>query len=409
MTATTTLVSAPDEEPKGKTIPFGARMSISSALNGSRNSLGLIRLILATSVILSHAFPLSGAGGDPLWQISRGQVSVGSIAVAGFFAISGYLITKSGYSTDVVQFIWRRVLRIFPAFWLVLLVTALLVGPVLWVAQTGRIEGYFTTSEQGPLGYLARNWWLEIGTYGIYDLLQTTTPYGISTDSSAFNGSLWTLIYEWHCYLAVAVLVVFGILRNARIVVPTLAGVLFVLQLVATADITIVGRAVPFLADPHLLNLGFVFACGAVLAVYSREVQFDDRLGILALLVMGCTLFAGGFSTFGMVAGAYFVLYLAARLPASVQWIGRRTDLSYGVYIYGFLVQQVTAYLGWHEWGLVPWILACAVISLGCAWVSWNVVERHAMALKDWGPGRGLRFWRDHWRASRAQATTREG
>ena len=58
-----------------------------------------------------------------------GQASLGSLAVGGFFAISGYLIAKSGMSSDVVQFMWRRILRIFPAYWLVLLVTAFLIGP----------------------------------------------------------------------------------------------------------------------------------------------------------------------------------------------------------------------------------------------------------------------------------------
>ena len=93
------------------------------------------------------------------------------------------------------------------------------------------------------------------------------------------------------------------------------------------------------------------------------------------------------------------MLYLAARLPQATHWIGKKNDYSYGVYIYGFLVQQVTAYLGWYKLGYVPYVLIAIVLSLGCAWLSWHLVEKRAMALKNWGPGRGWRYWWDRVRA----------
>jgi peptidoglycan/LPS O-acetylase OafA/YrhL len=77
-----------------------------------------------------------------------------------------------------------------------------------------------------------------------------------------------------------------------------------------------------------------------------------------------------------------------------VQWIGAKNDYSYGVYIYGFLVQQVTAYLGWYQLGYLPWVAICLVLSFGCAWISWHLVEKRAMSLKNWGPGRGVAHWR---------------
>jgi peptidoglycan/LPS O-acetylase OafA/YrhL len=130
-----------------------------------------------------------------------------------------------------------------------------------------------------------------------------------------------------------------------------------------------------------------------VLAVYSGEIRYDDRLGILAGLVLLFSLRYGGFSTVGTIAGAYFVVYLAARLPRQLRWIGAKNDYSYGVYIYGFLVQQVTAHLGWNQWGYVPYVIITLFVSFGCAWVSWHLVEKRAMRLKNWGPGLGLRHW----------------
>ena len=55
--------------------------------------------------------------------------------MAGFFAISGYLITKSGLNSDVLQYFWRRVLRIFPAYWVVLVFAAFVIAPVVWVVS----------------------------------------------------------------------------------------------------------------------------------------------------------------------------------------------------------------------------------------------------------------------------------
>jgi peptidoglycan/LPS O-acetylase OafA/YrhL len=375
------------------------RISIGDALRGNDNALGLIRLVLAASVIFDHAFPLGGFGGDAFLAQTGGQASLGSIAVGGFFAISGYLIAKSGMSGDVVQFMWRRTLRIFPAYWVVLLLTAFIVAPLIWLGDGHAFIDYFFAGEHSPLHYFTANWTLDIGAYGIGDLLKETTPWGRTVNQSIFNGSIWTLIYEWHCYLIIGVLVAFGVMRNARIIVPILAGFFFVLQVVAIVNFSKISTIVPALADRHMISLGLTFLTGSVIAVYSKQIPFDNRLGILAGTLSVVTLLAGGYSTLGTIAGVYFVIYLAARLPRQTHWVGRKNDYSYGVYIYGFLVQQVTAHLGWYHFGYLPWTLICLLLSLGFAWLSWHIVEKRAMALKNWGPGRGWLYCIDRIRA----------
>lgn len=370
------------------------RISLSEALNGHNNALGLIRLVLASLVIVDHAFPLGGFGRDPFWSLTHGQASLGSLAVGGFFAVSGYLIAKSGMSGDVIQFMWRRTIRIFPAYWLVLLVTAFLVAPMIWVSGGQALGEYFSGTANGPVFYFTANWNLNIGTYGIYDLLASTTPYGREVGASAFNGSLWTLIYEWRSYLIIAALVTFGILTRARIIVPMLAIFFLILQLIAALNWDVVVALVPaFLADQFMITLGFTFLVGSVLAVYSKDVIFDNRLGIFTGILALATLRFGGFSTIGTIAAVYFVLYLAARLPRRLHWIGMKNDYSYGVYIYGFLVEQVLAYLGVYNWGFIPYVLLSWMVAMGCAWISWHILEKHALALKNWGPGRGAEYW----------------
>jgi len=384
-------------------------VSLGEALNGSNNSLGLLRLILASIVIFDHAFPLGGFGRDPFWILTRDQASLGSLAVLGFFAISGYLIAKSGMNGDVVQFMWRRTLRIFPAYWVVLLFTAFIVGPLIWIGDGHQFVDYFTLGPNGPLWYFTSNWTLNIGTYGIHDLLASTTPYGREIGGSAFNGSIWTLIYEWNCYLIIAVLVAFGVMKKARIIVPILAGFFFLMQIVSLTNPGAIPVFLPILADGYRVSFGMVFLFGSVLAVYSKQIPFDNRLGILSGLVFLISLRYGGFSTVGTLAGVYFVMYLGARLPRQLHWIGKKNDYSYGIYIYGFLVQQITAYLGWYRLGYVPYVAIALILSFALAWVSWHLVEKRAMSLKDWGPGRGWRYWADRgrsWLANRRRRPT---
>ena len=387
-------------------------ISLGQALNGHNNALGLIRLLLASLVIVDHAFPLGGFGKDPFWYATHGQASLGSLAVAGFFAISGYLIAKSGMSGDVVQFMWKRTLRIFPAYWAVLLFTAFIVAPLLWLAAGGTLPSYFSGTGNGvgasPYFFITGNWTLNIGTYGIYDLLVNTTPYGQEIHGSALNGSIWTLIYEWQCYLLIGVLVLFAVMKNAKIIVPFLAVTYLFAQVAITFGWQPITAVLPsFLSDPFTASLGFTFLMGSVFAVYSRQVPFDGRLGLISLIVMGVSMRVGGFTTIGTAAGAYFVLFLAAWLPQKTHWIGQKNDYSYGIYIYGFLVEQVLAYLMVYKLGFIPFVIISWAVTFGLAWLSWHVVEKRAMSLKDWGPGKGVNYWYQRTRFDRVVSRLR--
>lgn len=375
-------------------------MTLAEGLAGRNNALGLIRLLLATAVIISHAFPLSGRGDDPFSRWALGQENLGGVAVAGFFAISGYLIAKSGTRNDIVQYLWARVLRIFPAFIAVLLVGAVVVGPIVWLMMGRPLETYLTRAPGGPLTYLTDNWSLGITQYGILDVFASTTPYGRMMHGSFLNGSLWTLAYEWFCYVMIGVLVLFGLLSRFKVIVPVLTAAVFALQVVRLADPAGLPAVVPWMADPLRINLVFTFLLGSCLAMYSKKIVVDDRLGIFCAAVTVYTLFRGGFHVVGLPAFAYALLWLAVRLPGWAKRIGSKNDYSYGIYLYGFLVQQFLAFLGVVHWGYIPYVVASVIVAAACAYVSWHVLERPALSLKDWGPGRGARYWYDCLRSS---------
>ena len=137
--------------------------TVASAFNSSANSIGFFRWLLAFSVIFSHAGPLAGFYGqeDLGVQISDEQ-SLGGVAVAGFFFFSGFLITRSRKGTGLVRYFWRRCLRIMPAFWTALLLTAFVLAPIAWVKEKGSIDGFWTRRQDSPFTYFFQNMFLVL-------------------------------------------------------------------------------------------------------------------------------------------------------------------------------------------------------------------------------------------------------
>ena len=132
--------------------------TIGDGFSGRHNSLNFLRLVLATLVVYDHAVGLGGFG--QIWTINDN--SIGTLAVYGFFGISGFLIAGSAVRNGPWRYLWQRFLRIFPGFWVCLILTALVFG-VLNVLTDPLphcgLSCYFSGSN-GPFPYLYRNWLL---------------------------------------------------------------------------------------------------------------------------------------------------------------------------------------------------------------------------------------------------------
>jgi peptidoglycan/LPS O-acetylase OafA/YrhL len=171
---------------------------LATVFRGRSNSVGFLRWALAVLVVVDHSFPIGGfAGGvDSTWAFSRGQDSLGGIAVAGFFVLSGFLVTRSWFSSgSVYRFIWRRFLRIFPGFWVCLIVTAVVFAPIAWWHEHRTLAGLFSLDTDSPWHYVTANFWLHIDQWNI-DHLFASSPLVASGFAAGLNGSLWTLLYE---------------------------------------------------------------------------------------------------------------------------------------------------------------------------------------------------------------------
>jgi peptidoglycan/LPS O-acetylase OafA/YrhL len=102
----------------------------------------------------------------------------------------------------------------------------------------------------------------------------------------------------------------------------------------------------------------------------------------------------------------YFLIWLAIAIPLR---IGSTHDISYGVYIYAFPIQQTLAIVGWNRMGWFGYSLVSLALTLPLAWASWLLVERPVMSFKEWTPAWFARPRVDAWLASRKTAVVAVG
>jgi peptidoglycan/LPS O-acetylase OafA/YrhL len=360
------------------------------------------------SVVVSHTRVLGFGGADLFGSTFRNQQALGGLAVAGFFVLSGMLITRSARRTKFLRYAWHRCLRIFPGLWVCLAVTAFAVAPLLAMRQNGSLRGFWTEASRpgGPVHYVSANMWSGVQQYGIRDLLVQTTPWGRLTHGSAFDGPLWSLVYEMLCYVVIGSLLVTGVLRNARRFVPFLALALYVRIIMdfrlsaswgggeaATYQVFYVDY-LGYVDWRWITYLGFLFMAAGALELYREKVPVHDGLGVLSLVLAGGSLLFGGWFVIGYPAFVYLMVWAAVRAPRWTHWVGRKNDYSYGVYIYGFVGQQVMASLGWTRWGYFPYLLMSMGVAFAAAFLSWHLVEKHCLKLKNWTPGFAARWKR---------------
>ena len=352
-----------------------------------QNAFGLMRLLLCSLVIVSHAFPLGGFGADPTGWWTHSQVNIGFLALLGFFTLSGYLITDSMRRGSVLTFLWHRGLRILPGFWAVLVFGAVVVGPVAWIVERGSIAGYWSLADGGPVTYLLNNFSTYIRQFGIHDVF-LDTPYGQMVNRSAINGSIWSLYFEIRLYLAVAVLGGLGLLKRARWLAPLGAVAAFAASLLVDRVPGLVLVIHGLFAPGWGPRLAAIFLLGVTARLYSDYLVLDGRLAAIAAIVVVATLAFGGFFLVGFACHAYLTLWLCLRAPHWTWRVASKHDFSYGVFLYAFPVQLTLTVLGAPRLGFLPYLALSFIVTVPLAVASWFLVERPALRLKHRGPGR---------------------
>lgn len=341
-----------------------ARKSLGEVFDPRHNSLTMMRLMFAVLVVTIHAWTLGEFGNEP----GVGASSYGGLSIVGFFSVSGYLITASGLNTPPGRFLWHRALRFYPAYWVTLVLVAALLAPLAFVFA-GRPLSEFPAGES--FTYIIKNITLFQG--------QTTIPgtlEGAPSHTLAWNGAIWTLFFEFVCYLGIALLVVLGLLRTR--VIGAIAAVAVAFSVLSAVAPAVLPSFLMSYYPTHLLLTGSLFLGGSLVYLLRERIPGSWWFVALAGAVGVAATFTAGVPS--LVAGLGFVI-LVVRVSASLPQPSYFTevDLSYGFYLIAFPVGQVLSVAGVNRIGLPGYLLATVGIALAFGAGSWYVIESRAL------------------------------
>lgn len=328
------------------------------------NRFDAIRLVLASLVILSHTPELmDGNRHRELLTSLFHTISFGDLGVDGFFVISGYLIVQSWvHAPQLLPFLQKRVLRIYPAFIVASLLCLLVFAPLAGNAS----------------------YWHDLHlVLALKNLLRlqppVVPPIFAANHSHVINGAMWTIYYEFECYLMVAIL---GVLSGSRLksVWTGCAFVFVAYYFFFPHLLPLLARHVQYIPALFLeRRFPALYGIGGLLYLWRDKLPRSP----VAYAIAGLALFSGMYSnqlvemTFAVFGG--FLLTTWAQKPASGAGL---PDVSYGTYLYGWPVIQFVL-----SWGISSlWVATplSLLLSLVLGWFSWELVEKPCLRAKNY-------------------------
>lgn len=325
-----------------------------------------LRLVLACAIVCFHsAVTCYGERAQDALTAGPARPLIGALLPM-FFALSGFLVAGSLERTKTVgMFLGLRAIRIFPALAMESLIAALIVGPLLTTyplsayAADPRFHSYFLNILGDPHYYLP----------GVFE----TNPF------SKVNAQLWTIPFELRCYLVLAVLALLGIGRRR------------VIALMGAAAFFVYHATDAVLHHPDRINAvhgtlpGWLFVesflIGVAIYLYREKLPWSRTWGVLSFGIGLLLLLL----PYGEAVAVFPLTYATVWLGltnAPKHGVLKGADYSYGIFLYGFTIQQTLMhFLPWahHWWINILLALPCAT---AVAAFSWYVVEKPALGLR---------------------------
>ncbi len=331
--------------------------------------LDLLRILLAVSVIVGHAAENIDGNRtrDPFSRLMHTTMSIGDAAVDFFFLLSGYLIVKSWQADpDLFRFVSKRFLRIVPGYLVAAFVSVLAVGTL-----APGTHHFFSK--------LGTNFFRSVLLLGS----PQTPPVLPGEHFAATNTPMWTIAYEFRCYLIVALVGSLRLLRGPIVWLGLTTASLALAWSPALRQACSWHRLLAVTGDPlPAMRLFAVFAVGGSFFLLRRQIPLRWELAIAAAtaLLLINLFFPPRLELALMLFGGYILFFLTSLELAFLSWMEHVPDISYGMYLYGWPVECLWI---WYVHGS-PWVasVVATTICVPIAWLSWHFVERPMLQLK---------------------------
>jgi peptidoglycan/LPS O-acetylase OafA/YrhL len=338
-----------------------------------RNNIGVLRLLLASCVIIGHAPEILDGDRhrEPL-SIIFNTLSLGDVAVDAFFALSGYLITNSLVrSENIKMYFLNRIARIYPAFLVCFFFCAFILAPL--------VGGH-------PFENLG-------GT--IFNAITLHPPPQYRGELSGLpqpviNGAMWSISYEFRCYLFIGALFLLGLLSKKWIILCAALACTILLCFSASDLIPVtydlwVPKGDWAFGTPRLdIRLLAMFLAGVCVFLFKTEFYryVNEYVAFACSVLMAVALCFKELADFGIATCGVVVLFwfcFRARI-GFLQTINDRWDISYGTYLYGWPAAVVILFF-WRRISPLELALVSLFIALCAGSLSWFVLEMHVQRM----------------------------
>jgi peptidoglycan/LPS O-acetylase OafA/YrhL len=332
--------------------------TVSKFLARGNNNLDAIRILCAIMVIL---FSLQKRGTSRYYNSVIPIHLFGAVAVKVFFFISGMLVCTSLIrSQSPLSFIIGRSFRISPAFIATVCICALLIGPIMTNLS---LSQYF--SDKIVLAYIYKNILMDI---------QYFLP-GVFTDSifkPAINGSLWTIPYEIGAYIALLSFFSITGMKNKNITN---------IMCIAIISSPLLSNGNDFITQTSNKDIYFLAPCfclGVLYAVNSKETKINHWVPMCFFALFYIILNKDLSQLFFYFSVCSLFAFIAS--TESIKKLKIKNDISYGIYLCGFVVQQIV-YSVKPDLNIYANISISIFITIIIATISFIMIERPAMDL----------------------------